>query len=264
MGQAQLSMNRASISDDTLRYVLSAGRTGTVFLERLINEQLDGVVACHEPAATRYQMILANVRNDLGLGSGLLKRIFESSRRRRVERAGGIYVEINPFLSPMTDLLSGSGSGCGLRIVHMVRDPASWAVSISTFKASTRFRRLIDYVPFAKPYPAPRPKGWGALGEYERALWRWRWCNERISSLHSTATAYSLVRYEDLFSGKAELETEALGKIAQTLGLPGDLVATDDAMSARANPSKGSGPDIDLSATRRICGDLARTYGYAY
>jgi hypothetical protein len=262
MGHIQLSMNRASISDDTLRYVLSAGRTGTVFLERLINEQLSGVVARHEPAATRYQMILANIRNDLGIGNGLLKRIFELSRRRRVERAGGIYVEINPFLCPMTDLLSRPG--CDLRIVHMVRDPASWAVSISTFKASTRFRALIDHVPFAKPYPTPRPRGWGALSEYERALHRWRWCNERISGLRSTATAYSLVRYEDLFSGKSELETEALGKIAQTLGLPADLVATDDAMSSRANPSEGPGPDIDLSAAHRICGDLARTYGYAY
>lgn len=262
MGQAQLSMHRASTSQHTLRYVLSAGRTGTVFLERLINEQLAGVIASHEPAATRYQMILANIRNDWGIASGLLKHIFEWSRRHRVERAGGIYVEINPFLCPMTDLLFTPG--CGLRIVHMVRDPASWAVSISTFKASTRFRGIIDHVPFVKPYPAPRPEGWGGLGEYERALWRWRWCNERISSLRATATAYSLVRYEDLFSGNAELEAEALGKIVETLRLPGDLMASDAAMSSRANPSEGPGPDIDLAAARRICGDLARTYGYAY
>ena len=262
MDHVQVSVHGASVSEAPLRYVLSAGRTGTVFLERLINEQLAGVTAAHEPPATRYQMMLANLRNDLGAGGSLLKRIFDRSRESRLKKMPGIYVEINPFLCPMTDLVPKPGHG--LRVVHMVRDPASWAISIATFRASTRFRGIIDHVPFAKPYPSPRPEGWPNLSEFERALWRWRWCNERISSLEPVAEAYALVRYEDLFSADGPVQEAALSTIVETLDLPGKLVATADTMSMRANPSEGPGPDADTQATHRICGDLARTYGYAF
>jgi hypothetical protein len=246
----------------TLRYVLSAGRTGTVFLERLINGRLAGATAAHEPAATRYQMMLANLRNDWGLGGGHLKRIFERSRDRRLNAAGGVYVEINPFLCAMTDLLPRPGSP--LRIVHMVRDPASWAASITTFKASNRFRGVIDHIPFAKPYPAPRPRGWRDLDAYERALWRWNWCNRRVGDLSPLAEAYAVVRYEDLFSATDEARARALSTIAATLGLPGQLEFRPGDMDVRANASDGDGPGMDREAARRICGELARGYGYDY
>jgi hypothetical protein len=245
-----------------LRYVLSAGRTGTVFLQRLLSEHLDGVTASFEPAGTRYQMMLANFRNDWGIGGRAFKWLFERARDRRVEAATGVYVEINSFLCAMTDLLPKPGRG--LRIVHMVRDPATWAVSMATFKARTQFRHVIDYIPFAKPYPVPRPEGWRGLGEYERALWRWNWCNERINQLRPIADAYALVRYENLFASEPEARIAALETIGTTLDLPGRLADVRADMADRANPSPGKGHNIDRPTAKRICGQLARDYGYDY
>jgi len=245
-----------------LRYVLSAGRTGTVFLQRLVGDHLDGVTVVHEPAATRYLMILANLRNDWGIGGSALKWLFEWARSRRISAGPGIYVEINPFLCAMTDLLPKPGHG--LRIVHMVRDPATWAVSITTFKASTRFRHGIKYVPFAKPYPVPRPEGWQRLNEYERSLWRWNWCNERIGQLEANSEAYALVRYEDLFAPNSSVRSAAFETLVTTLDLPGQLEPAPDELRVRANAWDGDGLGIDRQSAARICGKLARAYGYAY
>ena len=245
-----------------LRYVLSTGRTGTVFLSGLLNKQA-GVIAAHEPDSSRYQMMLANLRNDLGIGGALLKRIFEASRKRRLEAAAdGEYVELNPFLCPMADLIPLPGHQ--LRIVHMVRDPATWARSMTRHKATARFRPIIDHVPFAKFNPAPRPTGWNRLNEYERALWRWNWCNSRIQALQAQSDVYARVRYEDLFADDERRAATTLDLIRATLSLPATLQATRDDMSVRANPSTRDGPEIDRAAAARICGPLARSYGYDY
>jgi hypothetical protein len=249
------------MSDATLRYVLSAGRTGTVFLARLL-DGLPGITAAHEPDTSRYQMMLANLRNDWGIGGTLLKRWFERARDRRIATANGVYVEVNPFLCPMTDLLSRAGRP--LRIVHMVRDPATWAVSMTSHKATAPFRALIDYVPFAKPDPVPRPANWSSFNEYERALWRWNWCNSRIEAVRGDSTAYAMIRYEDLFGLDEVLRQEALATIGGALDLPARVHADRRQISIRANPSVRPGPSIDREAARRVCGELARSFGYDY
>jgi len=260
-------LNKMTVESTTtparpLRYVLSAGRTGTVFLESFLAQQLSGVTAVHEPSETRWQMMLANLRNDWGLAGGLLRPLFQRSRSRREAAVAGDYVELNPFLCAMTDLLPWPGRE--LRVVHMVRDPASWALSIASFKASSAFRPIIDLVPFAKPYPAPRPEGWSRLSEYERALWRWNWCNERILELRGACTVYTLIRYEDLFGPDRGETTAALSKICETLALPIPESFDLTSLETRLNPKPASELVIDQDAAARISGDLAGRLGYAY
>ncbi|MCB1380423.1 MAG: hypothetical protein KDK89_18950 [Alphaproteobacteria bacterium] len=242
------------------RYILSAGRTGTVFLESFLNAHCPGVAAVHEPSPTREQMMLANLRNDVGVGGSLLAWHFDRCRRQRDASHPGIYVEINPFLCAMTDLLPDPDRP--LRIVHMVREPSSWAVSMTAFKASTRFRHVIDYVPFAKPYPAPRPAGWSRMPEIERALWRWHWCNSRIMALKDATPHYCLVRYEDLFRGDAADRNAILASVVETLGLDcrGPFEAAP--FAERANPAPNIVAPPSPDAVRRICGSLASNLGY--
>ena len=137
------------------RYIISAGRTGTVFLESFFNLHCPGVTAVHEPAPSRQHLMLANLRNEWGIGGSLLSWHFQKSRLARLEARSGAYVEINPHLCPFTDLLPDPLRP--LRVVHMVREPSSWTASMLGFKASTSFRDVIDYIPFATPYPVPRP-----------------------------------------------------------------------------------------------------------
>lgn len=245
-----------------LRYVLSAGRTGTVFLEHFLNRHFPGVTAEHEPRVTRTQMMLANLRNDTGFGGTLLARWFTAARARREAAAPGNYVELNPFLCAMTDLLPAPGRS--LRVVHMVRDPADWSLSMTSFKASKAFRPFIDLVPFAKPYPSPRPADWTALDAYEKGLWRWNWCNSRIAALRPLCAAYVVVRYEDLFSGDEDRARDELRRIRTALALadPGPLDLSD--MRRKVNPRPETGLSADREAAARICGALARDHGYAY
>lgn len=241
------------------RYILSAGRTGTMFLETFLNSHCAGVTAVHEPSPTREQMMLANLRNDWGLGGSLLAWHFQKCRLARDAAHPGTYVEINPFLCAMTDLLPDPARP--LRVVHMVREPASWAVSMVAFKASTKFRHVIDYVPFAKPYPAPRPAGWRNLPEIEKALWRWHWCNSRLAALKERTPHYCLVRYEDLFASD-ERRSAILAEVVATLGLDcsGPFDATP--FAERRNPAPGVVAPPRPEAVAAICGDLARQLGY--
>ncbi|MTI05381.1 hypothetical protein E1180_07615 [Roseibium denhamense] len=262
---AQDTTNAASslcADERPFRYVLSAGRTGTVFLEGFLNRQISKVTAVHEPPETRWQMMLANLRNDWGVGDGLLRAIFQRLRQKRESAVGGDYVELNPFLCAMTDLLPLPGRD--LRVVHMVRDPATWAHSISSFKASSTFRPIIDLVPFAKPYPTPRPRNWSKLSDYERALWRWNWCNNRILELRDQCTAFTIVRYEDLFNADANKTVSALNGICNTLALSPPDQFDLDSLAKRLNPKPDKGLVADPLAASRICGELAREFGYAY
>ncbi|MGD8327477.1 MAG: hypothetical protein PVF65_11225 [Sphingomonadales bacterium] len=244
------------------RYILSAGRTGTVFLTHLLNT-VEGVKAVHEPSPSRWQMMLANARNDFGIGGSLLRSWFNRTRCLLHDKGigdGHAFIELNPFLCALSDLIPEDG--VETRVVHLVRHPEEWAASMSVFKASTRYRHVIDYIPFAKPYPAPRPEGWSHLSEFEKALWRWRWCNERLLALSKSATDFHTVHSEDLFGEDLEKRDTASKALFEGLALPGGF-PQDFADSERHRNARPKG-DIEKpqGAVVRICGPLAAELGY--
>ncbi len=245
-------------------FVLSAGRTGTVFLSRLLKQLLPGSLTLHEPFPARYEMVLANLRNGTGLGGGLLRWLFRRARQRRLKTLGRhrSYIELNPLLCPLTDLLPELE--IPLHVVHLVREPASWARSIVSFGASKHYRAIIDFLPFAKPYPVPRPDGWAALDELERALWRWRFCNEQILALRPRCESYTIVRYEDLFSADPAQRQAALRDLFSQLPvtLEANLSIVDTSTRVNPAPRSPAPGDISDAALRAICGDLMATLGY--
>ncbi len=242
-----------------LYYVLSAGRTGTVFLENLVKAHFPDISIEHEPSPSRYLMMLGNLRNDFGLLKGATRRM---AARHQAHVHGGTvkHIEVNPFLCAVTDLLPHETRP--LRILHMVRAPGDWAQSMTTFKASTRYRHVIDFVPFAKPFPAPRPVEWSGLSQFEKSLHRWTWCNQRIAALAPQAEAYELVRSEDLFSADATLRDSALARILKVLDLqrPDDL--RPEEFQNRVNPSPAGADLRDADKERTICGAVAADFGY--
>ncbi len=242
------------------RYILSAGRTGTVFLEQLFAQYAPDVTACHEPAPTRYQMMMGNLRNDFGILDRPTKAWVRRSRAQRAKAARGAYIEINPFLCAVTDALPDPARA--LRVVHIVREPSDWAQSMTVFKASSRYRGVIDYIPFAKPFPAPRPEGWHRLSQFDRNLWRWVWCNTRILELQGACAHFITIRYEDLFDADHGTRRAAIARIfdAFALDMPGEI---DWAMfERRINPAPSEAPGFDHSAVAAITGPLARRLGY--
>lgn len=246
-------------SAETSCYILSAGRTGTVFLERLIREIEPSISVEHEPNPSRYLMMLGNLRNDLGLFGGVTRRWSVAQQRAR-HRSDQRYIEINPFLCAVTDTLPIEGRD--LRVLHVVRHPADWARSITTFKASEKLRGVIDYVPFSKPYPSPRPADWSRCGDYEKALWRWQWCNSKIDEVASRTERHARIRYEDIFSDDAPVRSAALENLYSVFDLKRDLDLNHPIFRSRINPTPVQSDAGNPKAEREICGELAARYGY--
>ena len=241
------------------RYVVSAGRTGTVFLTQVLN-MLPGIEAIHEPTPSRWQMMLANLRNDTGIGGSILRMWFENSRRNRFSDRG-VTVELNPFLPALADLLPDPKTET--RVVHLVRHPETWAQSMTVFKASSRFRDVIDYVPYSKPYPSPRPESWSKLPEGEKALWRWVWCNTRLGKLEESVTSYCVVRFEDLLGDDPQKRQAASADFSSTLSLDQSLPEDFGRISTGRNPRPDGDIEIGSETVRRICSELARKYQYS-
>ncbi|MXO64026.1 hypothetical protein [Qipengyuania oceanensis] len=114
-------------------------------------------------------MMLANMRNDWGVGGDLLRNLFYHSPDRRLAACGDDFVDINPFLCPTTDLLPENGKR--LRAVHMVREPGDWMILITNYPLSSTYpdvvRETVDLV--SKMLTLRRPLWLDALDLLERA-----------------------------------------------------------------------------------------------
>ncbi len=244
-------------------FVLSAGRTGTVFLTHTLPDHVPELHAVHEPPGSRSLLVLANVGAVMGRGSAWLSgRLHRGVTRRQAAcPPHQRYVEINPMLCPVVDVLADVVSP--LHVVHLVRHPVSWTRSIRAFRASGWRRHVIDAIPFANPAPVPRPPGWLGLDPVSQALWRWRACNEAIESVSPRAARYVRLRYEDLFLADRDTRIAHLEQLLDALNVPhpDDLEALLAAPRANRAP-KAAPVDIPALTASRIAGELMERYGY--
>lgn len=243
-------------------FVLSSGRTGTVFLTRTLPTHFPRLHAVHEPLGSRSTLMMANARNVIGVGRRAVRAKFRRELTARLDALpdGKQYVEVNPMLCSLTPCLAELPGP--LNLIHLTREPGSWVRSMRAFRASGIRRHLIDWVPFANPYPAPRPEGWLSLSRVDRALWRWRYSNEQILALQPGAARYTRLRYEDLFTPGPEREP-ALRTLLAALDLPADADLEPLISAPRANPAPAAEPvHVPQESIDRICGPLLETLGY--
>lgn len=258
-----LSRIRALAHDRPLTFVLSPGRTGTVFLTRLVDRTYDGVHCVHEPRPSRALLVGGNIRNHHGPGGRALRTLFEAGlygRLRSLPRDTR-YVEVNPLMTTTFDLIADLP--VPFHVLHMTRDPRTWAPSLRTFKASGYRRHVIDFLPIASVMPVPLPDGWKSLPLLHRALWQWRYINERIEELFADRGPYDLVRYEDVFSSDPTIQRDAVARGLAAMGLdPAPGLSAFDSQD-RVNPAPGGRRDhVDEEVVARICGDTLTRYGY--
>lgn len=249
-----------------LGFVLSAGRTGTVWMAKTLSQQFPNVRFEHEPPPARRELMLGNLRNEWGIGRNLIRKFFLSVRRKRWDRLEPSegFVEINPMLCSITDLLLELD--IPLKVVHVVRDPRSWCKSIMNFKASGFRKLVIDYTPLATPYPTPRPPDWRRMDMKKKSLWRWRYCNERILEIKPQCDSYALIRHEDLFSSDIESRRSCMQTLLQTF----DLASNDEELSwldvsqrENASPGKSTASQFpDEEDVQEICGELLEKFDY--
>ncbi len=247
-------------------FILSAGRTGTVSLAHALRRDLPQTIVLHEPPPARIELLLGNIRNRTGFGHQLLRTMFIGTRRARFPKPGdgNGYVEINPMLCPVTDLLPALGQPFNL--VQIVRHPVEWVQSMVAFKASGRYRAIVPFIPFAELGPWPRPVGWTRMTVTDRTLWRWRYCNERIMEARTSAEKYVLVRFEDLFSPDLTVGRMTYHSILDAV--PGGIVAGSGVLlpprfeRLNPRPAPDSTATVDEATARMACGTLAETFDY--
>ncbi|TNE89609.1 MAG: hypothetical protein EP330_10585 [Deltaproteobacteria bacterium] len=248
---------------DLRTFAISSGRTGTVFLTERLPALYPQLHAVHEPPGSRSTLVAGNLRNLVGRGSRLLRAKWRLELERRLAEvpSGAHYLEVNPMLVPVTDLLAEVEP---LRLVHLTRHPRSWTQSIRTFKASSRFRPVIDFLPLANPYPTPRPEGWLGTDQVHKALWRWRYGNEQILALAPNAERYLHLRYEDLFAEDVGQRDATLAKLLDFLELPPCDDPAPLYASGRANPAPpGARVEVPEESIAAICGSLMAQLGYS-
>lgn len=244
-------------------FVLSAGRTGTVFLTRTLPEHVPGLHCVHEPEGSRTNLMRGNLMALTGWGrEALSERIAAGiAERFAATPTGQRYVEVNPMLCPMADLLPELVEP--LEVVHLVRHPVSWVRSIRAFRASGVRRHLIDFVPLANPAPVPRPDGWLGFDPVHQALWRWRACNEAIEAIAGRCMSYTRLRYEDLFLADEGMRETSVRRLIAALGVEAPRDLTPLLTAPRANRAPEAQPvQVPEAQVRRVCGALLDRYGY--
>jgi hypothetical protein len=175
-----------------------------------------------------------------------------------------VHIEVNPHLASMIELLPELVAP--LHVTQVVREPGSWVESILGFRASGWRRHVIEWAPWVRPSPVPRPTGWSRMGPGEKMLWRWRATNEAIEALRPAAASFERIRFEDLFGLDTSRCEAGLAGVHRGLALDHrpnvPLLRELGTLNARA-PVSEPGRRVPRSLIEDICGDLLRSYGYA-
>lgn len=193
-------------------------------------------------------------------------------RKRTLKRADGcIYIESNGclilLLSPLKALIKN------LKVIHVVRNPIDFVRS-GVNRVYLRHGEMVQtYAEEASwklrstDFPGSQ-EDWSSLDIYERFMWTWRFKNERGQRFVSENPGCALtVRFEDIFHSK---DHHGLRSILNFLGLSHHSSQFDSqafakvispSMAALAEPFE-AWPARRRNSLERICGGLARTWGY--
>jgi hypothetical protein len=251
--------------------VLSAGRTGSTFLDHLLKRLYPEVCVLAEREPARLLRTLDNIRlleiPTLSEGARRMAQNWYLSSRlawlRRLE-PNRLLIEINPFLAGLGPDLAVLEAGPSL---HMVRHPVAWVRSAVSFGSYSWRRPIVPFIPLARERPALAMRDWRQWSDVERFAWRWVVRNAAILDYaHARPPQmHRLCRYEDLFpQGTVNLE-EARNVVAH-LGLDPSRVTADTLSRDLVNPShQRHAVTIDKAEEARImkiCGGTAASLGY--
>lgn len=260
-------------------FILSTGRTGTVYLADLLN-QLDGILALHEPKPSRVlnawsTAVLENKASGEYLAAALADKRHKTLQNTKVK----LYVESNNFIAGFADVLGQVFDNP--TVIHIVRDARDFVTSQTNRGDDTGLRRLINrYV----PYWAYVPKGEKrlSLDALSRAAHRWTAVNTYLDEFGRRSKNYHFFKFEDVFNKSDKSE---LLRLLKAMGLsPKQISKLDfDAKPERhqpkfslldrptdsANKSKlermkpwRDWAKTDAKRLDAICGPLMKTYGY--
>lgn len=190
--------------------VVSSGRTGTKFFERLFKEINPSSIVFHEPSPDFFDLGVKKVR--FNESSGIIRKTIIHQRGKlinaeRVNRGlkNELYVESNPFLFPILNEFSSVFKT--IKLIYIIRDPKTYLISafnkdpqndrINDFYAETDKRKRLT----ASDYDELSNSEWNKYSREEKIAWYWSKTNEILFAYYlQNKDKAVLIRYEDLFS----------------------------------------------------------------
>lgn len=249
--------------------VLSTGRTGTDFLARFFATNFPGVKAVQEEFGGRRIRLLSNRYLSGRLSRDeLIRKLKKRYGPRLADVREPLFFEANPYLSGCLDVLTDVF--CEPLIVHIVRDPRTYAQSHINFGAFHGLKRVAGYlIPSWSLKPEHYDPGsqfkWSKMPAHLRMAWRWKVINEHLDrGLSLYPGRYHRLAFEDLFVGEAT----GLKQLVELCDLPWKPNFRDS-LGTRANASRRKSfphwrdwSDEMAQDVHCVCGELMNRYGY--
>lgn len=191
-------------------FILSSGRTGTVFISKVMSA-LPGVSSCHERRG-RIARLLNFAKSDFResgafdkiLGALICKELLKISRKK------DLHFEINNMMSNFPEDVYRKFPEAVY--IHLVRDPRDYIRSAINWTLS---KPLNKFFLLHFPFWAPRPDKY-LLGNddisklFEIFTGHWVRANENYLRLKNRTKKYYLLKFEDLNNDPAHFFEEIL------------------------------------------------------
>lgn len=198
-----------------LTFILSTGRTGTMFFQDYINSTCQGFKCLHEPKPSRRFIFLSNLFQAGKISPKRFTDIYFRSRKNLFHSLKeNKYIESSNFMSGGVFALNQYIDD--IKIIHLVRHPQSYVKShfdYGYWKGYKQFvRRVIPYSVENLPLTFKEKQNPMLV-----LFSRWKVINNMLGKYKKTNN-YLLVRFEDIFKSDEEKASKKLNEIRSFIG----------------------------------------------
>lgn len=198
-----------------INFILSTGRTGTMFFEDYINDTSVKALCRHEPKPSRRFIPLSNMHFEGKISSENFNRKYFSARKKLLSTSPAIYIESSNFM--WSGVFALNHDLPNVKILHIVRHPQDYIKSHYDYGFWSGYKRLIrSNIPF---FVANLPISKKQKKDPIMVLAaRWKLINETLQKYEAT-NPYLRVRFEDVFKNEDAKEgAKKLSEIRAFLG----------------------------------------------
>jgi len=198
-----------------LTFILSTGRTGTMFFQDYINNTCPGFKCLHEPKPSRRFIFLSNLYQANKISSSYFYNVYAKSRKELLNSFyEENYVESSNFMAGGVFALNQHIKD--IKILHIVRHPLTYVKSHLDYGYWKGYKQMIRRF---MPYSVERlPLSIQQRQNPILVLYsRWKKVNEMIEN-YKESNNYLLVKFEDIFKADEDIQLDKLNEIRLFLG----------------------------------------------